>query len=61
MIRRIVETTDDGFDALLGEKICFFCGIYFYTGKLVGVNDDHLELEEPKIVYSTGELNQGDQ
>ena len=59
-MKRIVETEDGGFDAMLGEKICLFCGVYFYTGKLAGVNKDHLELEDPKLVYETGELSKND-
>ena len=55
-MKRIMETDDGGFEAVLGEKVTFFCGIYIYTGKLVGVNTDHLELIDPKLVYETGEL-----
>ena len=60
MMKRIVETAEGGFDALLGEKICLFCGVYIYTGKLIGVNEDHLELDEAKIVYETGPLDRDD-
>ena len=60
-MKRIIETTNDGgFDAMLGEKVALFCGIYIYTGLLVGVNDDHLELDDPKLVYETGELASGE-
>ncbi len=58
-MKRIVETEDGGFEAMLGEKITVFCGIYIYTGKLAGVNKDHLELEDPKLVYETGALDSG--
>jgi hypothetical protein len=59
MMKRIVQTADGGFDALLGEKVCLFCGVYIYTGILSGVNDDHLELTNPMLVYETGELSSG--
>ena len=61
-MKRIVVESDEasGFDAVLGEKVVLFCGIYIYTGVLSGVNDDHLELTEPKLVYDTGELARGD-
>jgi hypothetical protein len=59
-MKRIVETEDGGFEGLLNEKICLFCGVYIYTGVLIGVNEDHLELGHPKLVYETGELNSGD-
>lgn len=58
-MKRIVETQDGGFDALLGEKITTFCGVYIYTGVLIGVNADHLELKDAKLVYETGELASG--
>jgi hypothetical protein len=58
-MRRVVETDEGGFEALLGEKICLVCGIYIYTGRLVGVNADHLELEDPELVYETGEWCSG--
>lgn len=59
-MKRIVEADDGGFEAMLGEKVSLFCGIYIYTGKLVGVNGDHLELDDAKLVYETGELADGD-
>ena len=58
-MRRVIETDEGGFAAMLGEKITLYCGVYIYTGKLTGVNDDHLELEDPKLVYETGELAGG--
>ena len=58
-MKRICETTDGGFDPMLGEKICVFCSVYIYTGILVGVNETHVELDEAKIVYETGSLAEG--
>lgn len=59
-MKRIVETDEaSGFDASLGEKVTLFCGIYIYTGVLAGVNEDHLELADPYLVYETGELARG--
>ena len=55
-MKRIVETDSGGFEAMLGEQIVLFCGIYIYTGTLVGVNEDHLELDPASIVYQTGSL-----
>ena len=54
MKRLITETEDDGFSPLMGEKVTLLCANYFYTGKLVGVNADFVELENPAIVYETG-------
>ena len=53
-MKRIVETEDGGFTAMLGEKITLLCGSYFYTGTLIGVNDDHLELGNAQLIYETG-------
>ena len=57
-MRKIVEVTEvegEGLDALMGEVVTLFCMNYFYTGKLVGVNETCVLLESPKIVYETGE------
>ena len=53
----VIEVENEGFNALLGETITLFCAIYIYTGKLVGVNSTFVKLENPKIVYETGEFN----
>ena len=60
-VKRIVEISpqESGFLAVIGEKVTLYCGIYIYTGKLVGVNDDHLELADALLVYETGELASG--
>ena len=54
-MRKIVEVSDEGFEGLLGETVTLLCMNYFYTGKLVGVNDSCVKLENPSIVYETGE------
>jgi hypothetical protein len=54
-MRRIVET-EGGLEGLLGERVTLFCMSYIYTGKLTGVDDTSVELEEAAIVYETGEL-----
>lgn len=60
-MKRIIEDDDlSGFEAVLGDHITLYCGIYIYTGRLVGVYSDHVELTFPKIVYETGELARGD-
>ena len=60
-MKRIVETTgDSGFEAMLGENVCLFCGVYIYAGNLVGVNTDHVELVDAILVYETGDLVEGE-
>lgn len=51
---QIVEVENEGFLALLDEVITIFSLNYIYTGKLVGVNDTCVLLENPSIVYETG-------
>ena len=59
-MKRIIDTVDGGLDAMLGEKVCIFCSVYIYTGVLAGVNEDHIELDEARIVYETGSLDAGE-
>jgi len=50
----VVEVDGEGLESLGGERITLFCMNYIYTGKLVGVNDKYVKLDEPAIVYETG-------
>ena len=50
----VQEVENEGFLALLGQTVTIFCVNYIYTGKLVGVNQTCVLLENPKIVYETG-------
>ena len=50
----VQEVEDAGLISLLGEQVILFCVNYFYSGKLVGVNDTCVELENGHIVYETG-------
>ena len=50
----IEEDNNEGLHALLGKQVTFFCAVYIYTGKLVGINNTCIKLENPKIVYETG-------
>jgi hypothetical protein len=54
MIKLVTEDENEGLMKLLGERITIFCMNYIYTGKLVGVNERCLLLEDPQIVYETG-------
>ncbi len=54
-MKRIVEASElTGFEAMLGESIIILSGVYHYSGIVAGVNEDHLELSDPKLVYETG-------
>lgn len=52
----VVESENEGFAAFLGKRIACFCVDYIRTGKLVGINDKFIKLEDAGIVYETGEL-----
>ena len=50
----VIEVENEGLISLLNKNVTFFCAVYIYTGKLVGVNTNYVKLENPKIVYETG-------
>jgi hypothetical protein len=50
----VEEIEGEGLEALLGENVLIFSMNYIYTGKLVGVNEKFIKLEDAKIVYETG-------
>ena len=50
----VTEVENEGLVALMGKRVTLFCGIYIYTGKLVGVNTQCVKLEDAGIVYETG-------
>ena len=53
----VTEVAGEGLEALLNQNVVLFCLNYIYTGKLVGVNDTFVKLENPAIVYETGAFN----
>jgi len=53
----VQEVEGEGLLSLIGERITVWCSNYIYTGKLVGVNDDCIKLENAAIVYETGAFN----
>lgn len=58
MKKIIEEINGEGLESLLGEKVTLFCANYIYAGKLMGVNETCILLEEASIVYETGGLNE---
>ena len=51
---KVEEVAGEGLIGLMGEQVTLFCLNYIYTGKLVGVNDSFIKLENAAIVYETG-------
>jgi hypothetical protein len=54
---KVVEVEGEGLPGLLGQNVTLYCSAYIYTGKLVGVNDTCVKLEQARIVYDTGSFN----
>ncbi len=54
----VTEVEGEGLMGLMGERVTLFCLNYIYTGKLVGVNDSYVKLEDAHIVYETGAFNE---
>jgi len=59
-MKKIVhEVENEGFLALLGEKVIIYAYRYIYEGVLAGVNDTCIQLTGTRIVYDTGGHNSG--
>ncbi len=54
---QVIEVENEGFMALLDEVITIFCLNYIYTGKLIGISSTCVLLENPSIVYETGDFS----
>lgn len=56
-MKKIVEVQEvdgEGLESLMGENVLIFCMNYIYSGRLTGVNDTCILLENGGIVYETG-------
>ena len=52
-----VDDEGEGLTGLMGQIVTIFCSSYFYTGRLTEVNDKFVQLENPSIVYETGDFS----
>jgi len=57
MKKLVIEEENEGLLSLLGDKVTIFTSGFFYTGKLVGVNETCVKLEDPAIVFETGKFS----
>jgi hypothetical protein len=57
MRKLVQEVAGEGLDALLGENVTLLCANYFYTGKLIGVNETCILLENASVVFDTGSFS----
>ena len=53
---RVQEVEGQGMEALLGQKVTFFCLNYIYHGELIGVNTTDILLKDAFLVFDTGEF-----
>ena len=57
-MRKTVEIdANEGLASLLGEQVLLLCANYFYVGKLTGINETCVRLDDARIVYETGSWN----
>lgn len=56
MKKIVEEVQNEGLDSLLGEYVTLWCECYIYAGKVIGVNETDVLLDDAKVVYDTGEL-----
>jgi hypothetical protein len=54
----VIEVENEGLIGLLNQRVTLFCMNYIYTGKLVGVNDKFVKIEDAAIVYETGAFDE---
>jgi hypothetical protein len=57
ILKTIEENDQEGLMSLIGQRITLFCMNYIYTGDLNGVNETQVKLDNPAIVYETGEFS----
>lgn len=55
MKKVIIEDNTEGLMKLLGEMVTLYCASFIYAGRLTGLNDECVLLDEAKIVYDTGD------
>jgi malate synthase len=51
------EEMEDGLESLMGEVVTIFACRWIYTGKLIGVSEKAVKLEDPSKVFETGPFN----
>jgi hypothetical protein len=56
-VKTLVEVSGEGLESLLNTNVLLFGLNYIYAGKLTGVNETFVKLEDAKIVYETGSFN----
>ena len=60
MKKLVEEVQGEGLESLLGERVTLFCCRYIYTGRLIGVNNTCVLLQDCGIVFETGSFDEKD-
>jgi len=60
ILKEMCDEENEGLISLMGERVTLMCANYFYTGKLVGVNETQVKLVDGGIVYETGSWDSRD-
>ncbi len=55
----VQEVEVAGLESLIGQRVTIISCRYIYTGKLIGVNETCVLLDDAGIVYETGPLTDG--
>ena len=59
-MKKVIECDElEGLEALLNEEVILLCANYFYSGKLIGVNEKFVKLSGARLVYETGPWTDG--
>ena len=58
MKKLVEEVEGEGLTKLLGQRVLLFCLNYTYEGKLIGVNETDVLLDDAGIVFETGPFNE---
>jgi len=57
-MKKLVEIDSlNALETLMGQSITVFCANYFYTGLLTAVDNQAITIDDPKIIYETGDFN----
>lgn len=50
----VTEVDGEGLESFLGKRVFIVCMSYFYAGKLIGINDTCVLLEDAKFILESG-------
>lgn len=51
----VTEVDGEGLESLMGEPVLLMCMNFNYAGRLIGVNEKFVLLEDGAVVFETGE------